>query len=123
MIFDGIFFIFRISGWKASVKALIISLLLIILNVLINGFVTLNLINNQVLDMNQSNVQTFRIIIAICQLAGSVLCLMIIDFVERKVSKKITDWYFSINEYCLLIRRMCCLHQWRESSLLKYCMV
>lgn len=45
-----------------------------------------NLVNCRLLDADQINVQIFRISIAICQLAGSVLCLTIVDYVERKVS-------------------------------------
>lgn len=59
--------------------------MLIVLNVTINGFIKINVTNHELLDGNL-NMQTFQIIIAICQLAGSVLCLILVDFVERKVS-------------------------------------
>lgn len=67
-------------------KSLTISLLLTILNVVVNGFLILNLTNCRLLNADQINVQVFQIIIVICQLAGSVFCLTIVDFVERKVS-------------------------------------
>lgn len=48
----------------------------------------LSLNNVRLLDSDQTQVGIYRMVIAVCQLAGSVLCLAVIDFIERKVSMK-----------------------------------
>lgn len=68
-------------------KSLIIGLLLTILNVLVNGFVMLNLTNERLPDTDETYAQMYRIEIVFFQLAGSVLCLVAVDSIERKVSE------------------------------------
>lgn len=54
----------------------------------------LNLTWHPLLDVDELSVRGFRIIIAICQLAGSLICLAVVDLVERRVSIEV-DLYSS----------------------------
>lgn len=56
------------------------------LNVYVNWFVTFHLTKSQFLDTHLLSVDDFRMVIAVCQVAGSLLCLTIVDFIERKVN-------------------------------------
>lgn len=69
-------------------KSLSISLLLTIMSVSVNGFLMSKLINCRLSDADEIDVQIFRIVIVVCQLTGSVFCMIIVDFVERKVSMR-----------------------------------
>ncbi|XP_055300162.1 uncharacterized protein LOC129567369 [Sitodiplosis mosellana] len=72
------------NSGKATLKSLIISVALIILNVYVNWFVMHHLTKHQLLDRALLSISDFRIVIGVCQVAGSLLCLTIVDFVERK---------------------------------------
>lgn len=80
----------------AVVKSLVISLALVILNVYINWFITFELTKHELLDTNIISVPIFRIVIGICQISGSLLCLALVDFIERKVYSIFLDFSISI---------------------------
>lgn len=98
------------TGSMAVMKSLVISLALIIINVYVNWFISFELTKHQLLDTNIISVQMFRVVIALCQISGSLLCLALVDFIERKVNKnnlRLKDsWKFnkiSILQYLLLV--------------------
>ncbi|XP_031623380.1 sugar transporter ERD6-like 4 [Contarinia nasturtii] len=70
---------------RATTKSFIISIALIMLNVYVNWFVQFHLTWHPLLDTKILGVGTFRIVIAACQLSGSLLCLLLVDFIERKL--------------------------------------
>lgn len=70
---------------QAIVTSLLIGVFLILLNVYVNWHVVFNLTKHPLIDAAQLNVGVFRLIIALCQVVGSVVCLMVVDRVERKV--------------------------------------
>lgn len=80
-------------------KSFIISIALIIINVYVNWFVLFHLTWHPLLDTSVMRVTTFRIVIAACQVSGSLLCLLIVDFVERKVNSSV-----QMNGICLLVQ-------------------
>lgn len=83
-------------GAMAVVKSLVISFALVILNVYINWFITFELTKHELLDTNIISVPIFRIVIGICQILGSLLCLALVDFIERKVYSIFLDFSISI---------------------------
>lgn len=93
------------SDDKAALKSFIISVTLIMLNVYVNWFVTFHLTTSQFLDTSLLSVDDFRIVIAVCQVAGSLLCLTIVDFIERKVNVMNVKNSKNINNqnYCFTI--------------------
>lgn len=86
-----------ISDSKVLLKSSAISLILLALNVSVNWFVVYNLATHHLLNVNYLNVRAYRIIIATCQLIGSILCCTIIDFFERIVSPQVNLQYFICN--------------------------
>lgn len=54
------------------------------IHVYVNSFLTAQLSTHSLLDESLMSVDKFRIVIAICQLSGSMLCLTVVDFIERK---------------------------------------
>lgn len=86
----------RISDSKAISKSLIISVFLIILNVSVNWHVVFSLTRHPSIDPNQLDLGVYRLIIALCQVVGSIICILIVDLVERKVGLR---WnYISFNK-------------------------
>lgn len=82
------------SDSKAIWKALVICVLIIMLNVYVNSHVVLSLTRPSFIDPNQQNLGVFRLFIASSQVIGSILCLIIVDSVERKVRKD-SNYIFS----------------------------
>lgn len=86
------------SDLRALLKTCIISLILLLLNVIFNWFLVFSLTYYQPLESSQLNVEAFRIIIATFQIIGSLFCLIVVDFIERKVcfnsnGCEYTKWY------------------------------
>lgn len=81
-IFTATFF----SDSKAVLYSLVISLTLIVLNVYVYWFILHELTRHQLLDTDKISLPVFRIIVGVCQTAGSLLCLTLVDFIERKVN-------------------------------------
>lgn len=80
-------FMTHFSGEMAFVKSLIISIAIIAINVFVNWFLILQLSTDDLLDGSLMSIDVFRIVVTLCQISGSILCLTIVDFIERKVRK------------------------------------
>lgn len=76
-----------VAGGKAVVKSIMISVALVVINAYVNWFILLQLTKHEKLNTNLISIESFRIVIALCQVAGSVLCLIMVDFIGRKVHK------------------------------------